>query len=63
MWEVSMGGSYKYFTVSSDKHPTWRARFLYLYPPGTGWPSYTPGHWVSYGAWVHAKKALTGESE
>jgi hypothetical protein len=22
---------------------TWRARFPYLYPPGTGWPSYTPG--------------------
>jgi hypothetical protein len=26
--------------------PTWRARSLYLYPPRTGWPSYTPGHWV-----------------
>jgi hypothetical protein len=24
--------------------PTWRARFPYLYPPGTGWPSYTPGY-------------------
>jgi hypothetical protein len=22
---------------------TWRARSPYLYPPGTGWPSYTPG--------------------
>jgi hypothetical protein len=32
-----------YFTVSSETPPTWRARFLYLYPPGTGWPSYTPG--------------------
>jgi hypothetical protein len=21
---------------------TWRIRFPYLYPPGTGWPSYTP---------------------
>jgi hypothetical protein len=19
-----------------------------LYPPGTGWPSYTPGHWVQF---------------
>jgi hypothetical protein len=28
--------------------PTWRARFPYLYPPGTGWPSYTPGHWVPF---------------
>jgi hypothetical protein len=27
---------------------TWRARFPYLYPPGTGWPSYTPGHWVPF---------------
>jgi hypothetical protein len=27
--------------------PTWKARSLYLYPPGTG-PSYTPGHWVPF---------------
>jgi hypothetical protein len=26
----------------------WRASFPYLYPPGTGWPSYTPGHWVPF---------------
>jgi hypothetical protein len=32
-----------YFTVSSVTPPTWRARFPYLCPPGTGWPSYTPG--------------------
>jgi hypothetical protein len=37
-----------YFTVSSETPPTWRARFPYLYPPGTGWPSYTPGHWVPF---------------
>jgi hypothetical protein len=37
-----------YFTVSSESPPTWRARFPYLYPPGTGWPSYTPGHWVPF---------------
>jgi hypothetical protein len=35
-----------YFTVSSETPPTWRARSPYLYPPGTGWPSYTPGQWV-----------------
>jgi hypothetical protein len=36
-----------YFIVSVfEIPPTWRARFLYLIPPGTGWPSYTPGHWV-----------------
>jgi hypothetical protein len=33
-------------TVSCETPPTWRARSLYLYPPGTGWPSYTLGHWV-----------------
>jgi hypothetical protein len=35
-----------YITVSSETPPTRRARFPYLYPPGTGWPSYTPRHWV-----------------
>jgi hypothetical protein len=29
--------------------PTWRARSPYLYPPGTGWTSYTPRHWVTSG--------------
>jgi hypothetical protein len=29
-------------------HPTWRARFPYLYPPGTRWPEYTPGHFVPF---------------
>jgi hypothetical protein len=37
-----------YFTVSSETPPTRRARFSYLYPPGIGWPSYTPGHWVPF---------------
>jgi hypothetical protein len=37
-----------YFTVSSETPPTWRAKFPYLYPPGTGSPSYTPGHWVPF---------------
>jgi hypothetical protein len=27
---------------------TWRARSPYLYPPGTGCPSYTPRHWVHF---------------
>jgi hypothetical protein len=33
-----------YFTVSFETPPTWSARSPYLYPPGTRWPSYTPGH-------------------
>jgi hypothetical protein len=28
--------------------PTWRARSPYLYPTGTGWPNYTPRHWVPF---------------
>jgi hypothetical protein len=28
--------------------PTWKTRFLYLYPSGTGWPGYIPGHWVPF---------------
>jgi hypothetical protein len=34
--------------------PTWRARFPYLYPPGSGLPSYTPGHWV----WADSRLVL-----
>jgi hypothetical protein len=38
-----------YFIVPIlETPPTWRAKSLYLYPPGTGWPSYTPGHWVPF---------------
>jgi hypothetical protein len=35
-----------YFSVSSETPATWRARFPNLYPPGTGWPSYTSGHCI-----------------
>jgi hypothetical protein len=34
--------------LSHLRRPTWRARFPYLYPTGTGWPSYSPGHWVAF---------------
>jgi hypothetical protein len=43
---VSLGCPY--FTVSSETPPTWRVRLPYLYPPGTGWSSYTSGHWVPF---------------
>jgi hypothetical protein len=32
--------------------PTWRARSPYLYPPGIGWPGYTPRHWVPFSSQV-----------
>jgi hypothetical protein len=28
--------------------PTWRARYPDVYPPGTGWSSYIPRHWVPF---------------
>jgi hypothetical protein len=36
------------YCLRFETFPTWRARSLYLYPPGTGWPSYTPRHWVPF---------------
>jgi hypothetical protein len=40
--------SLPHLTVSSETPPIWRARSPYLYPPGTGWSSYTPEHWVPF---------------
>jgi hypothetical protein len=41
--------SWSYLTVSDSTLPqTWRAKFLYLYPLGTVWPSYTPRHLVPF---------------
>jgi hypothetical protein len=55
-----------YFTVSFETPPTLRARSPYLYSPGTGWSSYTPGHWVTFSSllrlagqhWVKVKVTL-----
>jgi hypothetical protein len=35
-----------FYCLRFETPPTWRTRSLYFYPPGTGWPSYTPRHWV-----------------
>jgi hypothetical protein len=37
-----------YCRLKFETPPTWRARSPYLYPPRTGWPSYTPRHWVPF---------------
>jgi hypothetical protein len=37
-----------FYRLRFDTPPTWRARSPYFYPPGAGWPSYTPGHWVPF---------------
>jgi hypothetical protein len=35
-----------FYCLRFETTPTWRARSPYLYPLGTGWPGYTPRHWV-----------------
>jgi hypothetical protein len=47
-WVEVPHNSRPYFTVSFETHPTWRARSPCLYLPGTGWPCYTPGHWLPF---------------
>jgi hypothetical protein len=37
-----------FYCLRFETPPTWTTRSLYLYPPGTGWPSYTPRHLVSF---------------
>jgi hypothetical protein len=33
-------------------------RFPYLYPLGTGWPSYTPRHWVPFTSPLTTRRAM-----
>jgi hypothetical protein len=35
-----------FYCLTFNISQIWRARFPYLYPPGTGWSDYTPRHWV-----------------
>jgi hypothetical protein len=46
-WVLSPAGLVTiFYCLRFETPPTWRARSPYSYPPGTGWPSYTPRHWV-----------------
>jgi hypothetical protein len=55
--EVSQD-SRPYFIIPILETPlTWRARSPYLYPPGTGWPKYTPGHWVPFPSPLTTRRA------
>jgi hypothetical protein len=36
------------YSLRFETPPTWRARTMYLYPPRTGRPGYTPRHWVCF---------------
>jgi hypothetical protein len=37
-----------FYSLTFETLPTWRTSSLYLYPPGTGWPSYNPRHCVPF---------------
>jgi hypothetical protein len=37
-----------FYCLRFETPPTRGSRSPYLYPPGTGWPSYTPRHWVPF---------------
>jgi hypothetical protein len=45
------------FTVSFETPPTCKARSPYLHHPGTGWPSYTPGHCVPFSSPLTTRRA------
>jgi hypothetical protein len=51
-------GPWPHLTVSSETPRTFRGRSLYLYPPGTGWPSYTPRHRVSFLSPLTTRRAM-----
>jgi hypothetical protein len=37
-----------FYCLRFEIPPTWRTRSPYLYPSETGWPGYTPRHWVPF---------------
>jgi hypothetical protein len=46
-----------FYCLRFETPPTWRARSPYLYLPGTGWPSYTPRHWVPFSSPTTTRRA------
>jgi hypothetical protein len=53
----------KFYCLRFESPPTWRARPPYLYPPGTGWPSYTPRHWVPFSSPPTTRRAAVAVFE
>jgi hypothetical protein len=46
-----------FYCLRFETTATWWARSLYLYPPGTGWPSYTPRHWIPFSSPLTSRRA------
>jgi hypothetical protein len=47
----------KLYCLRFETPPTRRARSPYLNAPGTGWPGYTPRHWVLFSSLPTIRKA------
>jgi hypothetical protein len=48
-----------FYSLRFETTPTWRATSPYLYPPRTGWSSFTPRHWVSFSSLPTTREAST----
>jgi hypothetical protein len=46
-----------FYWLRFETPPIWSARSPYLCPPGTGWPSYTPGPWVPFSSSSTTRRA------
>jgi hypothetical protein len=67
-WVQVSQDSRPYCTLSFGTPPTWRARFMHLYPPGTGWPGYSLGDWIPFSRlaglqWRYSNSPLHGSNE
>jgi hypothetical protein len=51
-----------FYRLRFETPRTWRAKSPYLYPPGTGWPSYTPRHWVKSKSKLYYDRRSVGQS-
>jgi hypothetical protein len=47
-----------FYCLEFKAPPTWRARSLYLYPPGIGVLSFTPRHWVPFSSLPRTCRAM-----
>jgi hypothetical protein len=46
-----------FYCLRFETPPIWRVRAPNLYPPGTGWPGYTPRHWVPFSSPPRTRRA------
>jgi hypothetical protein len=49
-----------FYYLKFETSPIWRARSPYIYPPETGWPTYTARHWVSFSSPPTTRRAAVG---